>query len=154
MISQQPEIAGKSGRLVRNFRDRVFIRQSRRGVLRLEQPLKFNVIETDEVEIVVRIAERLEFLAQKRLVPARVQRKQVVCNNQRASLRFGEVAQDYHRSLLHAEFARRQYPRVPGEDFILGIHQNRVSPTELPDRCSGLSNLLPAVRARIVGARD
>ncbi len=154
MLSHEPDISGQRSRLLRNIGYGIFIRESGRGLLRLEQSLEFDVVEPDETQIVIGISQRLEFSPQGRFVPAGVESELVVRYHERALLRFGEMTQDYHGYHLHPEFLRGQDSRVPGQDFISLIHKNGICPAELPDRCRDLCDLLAAVCARVVDTRN
>jgi len=132
--------------------DGVFIGEPGRGMLRLQQPLEFDVIEADQVEVVVGFAQRLEFGTQSRLVPPGVEGQLVVGDDERATLRFGQVAQQDYRHLLHSELLRCQFSRVARNDVVVGADQNRVRPPVLADRRADLSDLLAAVGARVVRA--
>jgi hypothetical protein len=78
----------------------------------------------------------------------------VVCDDERALLRFAQVAQNDHWDHLHPEFLRRQNARMPRDNSISLIHKDRIRPAELLDGRRDLSNLPTAVRAGIIDSRD
>ena len=149
VVAENPQIARDRDRRLRKFRNRVFVGQPLRRILRGEQPRQLFVLEADESEIEVLVLQRRKFSAKQLVVPAGVQRELIVRDDVRALLRLGQVIQNDHRHFFELQLARGKKPPVPGDDAGLGVHQDRIVEAELRDARGDLRDLRVGVRSRI-----
>ena len=158
MAPDHPEIAGPSYRFDRRLGDLLF-RLSRGRFIRRrfgggEERLQLVVGEADHLQIEVTGLEFGQFAPQDLIIPTSALGEPVIGDYQRAPLEFGQVREHNHRHLGHPKLARRQNPGMPGDDHVIGAHQDRVCPAKLPDGGRHLGDLLLGVGAGVARKRQ
>jgi len=134
MIPEDEQIAQLRDRLGLHIRNGVFVRQSRRGVLRLEQPLELDVIEPDEIEIVILFVENRQPYAKHFFVPSCAgDRELIIRDDQCAPLGWREVTQDDYRDFSHGELLGGQQTCVSRDYVVGGAHQDWVCKSKFAD---------------------
>ena len=78
----------------------------------------------------------------------------VVGDDQRAALRFGEVAEHQHGNFSHFQLAGGSESCVAGNDAVVGINENRIRPAELLNGCGNLVDLGSRVGAGVILERN
>ena len=134
MLTQNPDIAGDRDRSLRRLRDCIVVGVP--GVLLfrlLEQCFNFLIAEADDVQIEAVHLERLQFDPQHLLVPTGIHRQTIVCDDQRAALRFGEMVEDDDRDFGHPEFPGGKQARVARNDHSVRADEDWIRPPELGD---------------------
>jgi hypothetical protein len=110
-----------------HIRDGIRIRQARRIVLRLEQPLEFHVVEPNEIEVLILFVENRQFDAEHYFVPRSARNGPVGCPRSRGrAAGLAKMAQDDHRDLFHSQLLGGQQAYVARDD--VGADQNWVCP--------------------------
>src|SRR5205823_2004862 len=144
--AQNPHIAGTTNR-DRLGRWNVILLGERRGIL--QQTFQFVSIKASEVEIETFAFESLQLLTQQFVIPASIERQAIVGQDVSAFLCIGEMAQydDWH--LLQLELARRQQPRMAGDDAILCVHQDWIRKPKFGNAVRNLPDLVVGVGTSI-----
>jgi hypothetical protein len=131
----------------------VFVGQSFRDVLRLQQARQFHIVKAEQIEVVVSLMKDCQFHAKEFFVPSCVQRKLVVSDDKCAPLRFRQMGQHDYRYFVHPQFVRRKQSGVSCDHTIVLVNQYRVRPAELLHGRCNLIDLRVAVSPGISGIR-
>ena len=152
VLSADPQIAWPRDRIGRWLGSLVgvFI-LLRRAV---EQAIQFSLVETEQSEVDILIAERSQFGRQHLVVPSGVVGDPVVGDHQRAALRGRKVRKNDDRRFREAKLARREHTPMSRNDHAIIADQHGVHETKLRDRASDLRDLGLGMRPGIARMRD
>ena len=78
----------------------------------------------------------------------------VICDDKRTALGRRKMAEHDDRHFFHPESLGRQQTRMARDGVVVRSHEDRVGKSKFADRCRDSSNLLPAVRSRVVRPRN
>ena len=132
MVPEDEQIAKSRDRIRLDLRDGVFVDEPRRGVLRLEQPLEFDVVEADQIEVVILFVQNRQFDAKHFFVPTGAGNGElVVCDDERAPLCRRQMTEHDHGDFFHAEFLGGQQTRMARDDIVVGADQDWICPAQL-----------------------
>ncbi|CAM3827112.1 hypothetical protein CADE109221_11800 [Castellaniella denitrificans] len=155
VAAQRPDVAWAAHRNVGLRRCGIGVGGARgRSIQFSQQHLDLIVGETSQAQVVVHVRQIPQLGGEHRLVPARVQRQLVIGDHVGAFLGVCQVAQAQARHFGHAQPGGGQDAAVARNDAALGVNQDRVRETELPDRRHDLGHLRIAVRAAVARIRD
>ena len=153
MLAQKPQITGFYERLRLQggiFVEVIFLCL----IVRREQIGNFRFVETRERYIEVHALQGFHLDAQHFLVPARIEREAVVCEDVRFLLRFREVIHEYTRNLLDVLRLRGEDSAMSRYDVELPVDDDRIHEAELTERRTQLGDLLLRVGAGVIHIRD
>lgn len=97
---QDPKVPGNRDWRLRQIRNRIFIRETFRGILFRKQSRQLRILKADQIEVEVLRLQRRKLSAEKFLIPSGVQRELVVRDDVRSLLRFGQVIEYDHRQFF------------------------------------------------------
>src|ERR1035437_1187558 len=154
VFSEHPQITGSAHGRLRQVRYRVFIRQSRGGVLRREKLRQFHILETEQAHVEVFILKSLDFDAKQLVIPASVFGQLVVGDDVRALLCFAQMIENDDRDFGESQLPRGKKTTVARDEASLRIHQNRIVKAELSDAGGDLGDLGVGVGPGVSGPGD
>lgn len=154
MPPQDPQIAACCYWLVRGVWHLIRVGQALSGPLcRLDRRYIVQ-LEARQLKVEVQIGQMPKFCRQQALVPAGILSQPVVGYHVGPLLGLVEAVELDAGHLGHSQLTGRHDPAVAGDDAVLAVYQDRVSPAELPNRGADLSDLGIAVGAGVGGVGD
>ena len=152
MLSEMPKVARLSDTRFLQFGIHIEIVFLRLIICR-EQIGNFRFVETRERYIEVHALQGFHLDAQHFLVPARIEREAVVCEDVRFLLRFRQMLGKDARHALHTLRLGGGNTPMPCEDATLLVDDDGIDEAELTQTAAQLVDLLRRMRPCIVGIR-
>jgi hypothetical protein len=150
VISQQPDVADPSDRLIGCLRNGVGIGEPTRSQTG-QYGLELIRFEADQAEIEIGKPELLELIAQQIEIPLRPRRQLIVGQAIGTLFRLTPTARDDHRDRPHSRSWSGRHTPLTGNQHALLVDQHRVGPTPLDDRGGDFVEVGRALQPGVVG---
>jgi hypothetical protein len=155
VASENEQVAQSCDGLRLHFGNGVLVDQAGSSFLRLEQPLEFDVVEPDQIEVVILFVENRQFDAQHFFVPGCTLESQLVIrDDERSALGRRKVAEHDDRHFFHPEFLGRQQTRMARDDVVVRSHEDWVCPPPLAHGRRDAGDLFARGIRRSIGQRS
>ena len=153
MLSEMPKVSRLSDTRFLQFGIHVEV-VLLRFVVRREQVGNLGFVEARERYIEVHALQGFHLDAQHFLIPSRIEREAIVCEDVRFLLRFREVIHEYTRNLLDVLLLRGEDSAMSRYDVELPVDDGGIHEAELTERRTQLGDLLLRVGAGVIHIRD
>jgi hypothetical protein len=153
VVSQQPDVAEPSNRLIGAFRDAVGIRQTARSQTG-QDGFELIRLEADQAEIEIGEPELLDLVAKLLEIPACPRRQLVVGQAVGSLFFFAPTACDHYRDRGQPQLCCRADAPVASDQHAVLVNKHRVGPSPSAKRVGKLVDVGLAMQTGIAGVGD